>query len=81
MERPDVPGPIVALHIENVSEIARLKRALLAAGILPPFVNYLGGGNPGYFRFVISSGHTRAQLKRLVLALTTLSPSDGWRNP
>ncbi len=66
VELPDAPGPIVPLHTEDVWEIERLKRTLLAAGILPPFVSYLGGGKPGYFRFVISSEHTRPQLEKLV---------------
>lgn len=69
VELPDAPGPIVPVHVEEAREVTRLKRALLAAGILPPFVNYLAGDKPGYFRFVISSEHTRSELNKLVLVL------------
>ena len=51
------------------SEAARLQRALLAAGILPPFLKYPGGPPNGYFRFVISSEHSRAQLDALIEVL------------
>lgn len=68
-EIPETPGPIVPLHTRTESESRALKKHLLAAGIFPPFVKYPGGDANGYFRFVISSGHSRAQLDRLVAAL------------
>jgi 7-keto-8-aminopelargonate synthetase-like enzyme len=46
-----------------------LKKALLAAGIYPPYINYLGGPRDAYFRFVISSEHTREQLDSLITVL------------
>lgn len=66
---PEAPGPIVRLQIESESEIAALKKDLLAAGIYPPFLKY-HGVTEGYFRFVISSEHTRAQLNKLTAVLT-----------
>lgn len=69
----DTPGPIVPLFPQRASEAARLQRALLGAGIYPPFVKYPGGPASGYFRFVISSEHTRAQLDRLLGVLLTHS--------
>ena len=66
---PETPGPIVRLEIENKSSIEKLKRELLAAGIYPPFLKYHGAAD-GYFRFVISSEHTRAQLNKLLAVLT-----------
>jgi len=68
-EIPETPGPIVPLHARTESEARALKKHLLAAGIYPPFVKYPGGDANGYFRFVISSGHSRAQLDRLIAAL------------
>jgi len=68
-EIPETPGPIVPLHARTESEAWALKKHLLAAGIYPPFVKYPGGDVNGYFRFVISSGHSRAQLDRLIAAL------------
>ncbi len=63
------PGPIVPLLPRNPRESARLHRALLAAGIFPPFIKYPGGPPSGYFRFVISSEHSRAQLDSLIEVL------------
>ncbi|HWW02636.1 MAG TPA: pyridoxal phosphate-dependent aminotransferase family protein [Candidatus Acidoferrum sp.] len=65
----DTPGPLVALVPERPQQAARLKAALLAAGIFPPFIKYPGGPAQGYFRFVISSEHTRRQLDRLIRVL------------
>jgi 8-amino-7-oxononanoate synthase len=67
---PDNPGPIISLHFHKASEITQLKRALLAAKIFPPLINYPGAPAGGYYRFVISSEHTRAQLQGLIRALT-----------
>ena len=69
-EIPETPGPIIPLHTRTESEARALKKRLLAAGIYPPFVKYPGGDVNGYFRFVISSGHSRAQLNGLIGALT-----------
>jgi 7-keto-8-aminopelargonate synthetase-like enzyme len=66
---PDFPGPIVAVHPANQKASERLKRQLLAAKILPPFVKYPGAPAAGYFRFVISSEHTRQQLDKLIKVL------------
>jgi len=62
----EAPGPIVALAPQSARGNAAFKRALLAAGIYPPFVRYPGGPAQGYFRFVISSEHSRAQLDQLL---------------
>jgi 7-keto-8-aminopelargonate synthetase-like enzyme len=62
----ETPGPIVRLLPRRRSDAARLQRALLAAGIFPPFIKYPGGPPGGSFRFVISSEHTRAQLDSLL---------------
>jgi 7-keto-8-aminopelargonate synthetase-like enzyme len=67
----DGPGPILPLSLGNGGEAARLKSGLLAAGIHPPFINYLGGPADGYFRFVISSEHSPEQLDTLARVLAT----------
>jgi 7-keto-8-aminopelargonate synthetase-like enzyme len=66
---PDAAGPIVCIQPADREQTDRLKRALLARGIYPPFINYHGSPGKGYFRFVISSEHTRQQLEGLVGAL------------
>jgi 7-keto-8-aminopelargonate synthetase-like enzyme len=65
---PETPGPIIALFTERPSQTETLKKCLLAAGIFPPFVRYPGFAH-GWFRFVISSGHSRAQLDKLIKVL------------
>jgi 7-keto-8-aminopelargonate synthetase-like enzyme len=65
----DTPGPIVRLPDLSPVEESQLKQILLAAGIYPPFLKY-GAAARGYFRFVISSEHTPAQLKKLAGTLT-----------
>lgn len=66
---PPTPGPIVSILPRHPTDAARLKRLLLGAGIHPPFIRYPGGPSEGYFRFALSSEHTRAQLDRLVEVL------------
>ena len=65
---PELPGPIIAIHPRSEAETRALRRRLLAAGIYPPFLKY-AGAEAGFFRFVISSEHTRAQLDGLVAVL------------
>jgi glycine C-acetyltransferase/8-amino-7-oxononanoate synthase len=65
----ETPGPIIALYPKAPRAISRLTRRLLQAGIFPPFIRYPGGPAGGYFRFVISSEHTRTQLDNLAEAL------------
>jgi 7-keto-8-aminopelargonate synthetase-like enzyme len=65
----DGPGPIIPFNPRNDREAARLAKKLSAAGIHPPFINYLGGPRDGYFRFAISSEHTPDQLDALVRVL------------
>jgi 7-keto-8-aminopelargonate synthetase-like enzyme len=66
---PEQPGPILPVYPKEPGGTPKLRRALLAAGIYPPFVRYVKGPANGYFRFVISSEHTPAQLKNLVQVL------------
>jgi 7-keto-8-aminopelargonate synthetase-like enzyme len=65
---PETPGPIIALSLEKPEQMESLKKRLLAAGIFPPFIRYPGFSH-GWFRFVISSGHSRAQLDKLIKVL------------
>jgi 8-amino-7-oxononanoate synthase len=66
----DTPGPIIPLIPKSPRQAEDLKRRLLAAGIYPSFIKYPGGPESGYFRFVISSQHTRKQLSVLLRTLT-----------
>ena len=66
----DFPGPIVPVHLQEQAARNKLKAALRRAGILPPFLQYPGSPAAGYFRFVISSAHTKSQLDNLARTLT-----------
>lgn len=65
---PELPGPIIAIHTKSERETRDLRQRLLAAGIYPPFLKY-AGAEKGFFRFVVSSEHNRAQLDSVVAAL------------
>jgi 7-keto-8-aminopelargonate synthetase-like enzyme len=69
---PGPPTPILSWVPANEAESKKLRKALLLAGIHPPFIQYPGGPEQGYFRFVISSEHTRPQLETLVQILSPL---------
>jgi glycine C-acetyltransferase/8-amino-7-oxononanoate synthase len=69
LDLPMHPGPIVSVVPEAAPEAGRLRRKLLAAGIYPPLIRYPGGAEGGYFRFAISSEHSRQQLNRLIEVL------------
>jgi 7-keto-8-aminopelargonate synthetase-like enzyme len=69
----DAPGPIIPFIPRSKREAELLKRQLLAARIFPTLTKYPGGPPNGYFRFVISSEHTRAQLDQLIKVLTAFA--------
>ena len=73
---PEAPGPIIPLPVARPGPVRQLRRALLGADIFPSFIQYPGGPASGYFRFVISSAHTRRQLALLVKILCKHVP--GW---
>jgi 7-keto-8-aminopelargonate synthetase-like enzyme len=62
---PDGAGAVVPIYPRSTRHASALRRALLAAGIYPSFIKYPSGPATGYFRFVISSAHTPAQLDNL----------------
>jgi 7-keto-8-aminopelargonate synthetase-like enzyme len=73
----DGPGPILPIHPRDERQAVRLKQALLAAAIHPPYINYRGGPKDGYFRFVISSEHSPHQLNALIGVLITCVAREG----
>jgi glycine C-acetyltransferase/8-amino-7-oxononanoate synthase len=68
-EIAETPGPIVRLPSMNSAAANELKKRLLAASIYPPFVKYGKASAAGFFRFVISSGHTELHLDKLARVL------------
>ncbi|HNQ74216.1 MAG TPA: pyridoxal phosphate-dependent aminotransferase family protein [Verrucomicrobiota bacterium] len=70
----EFPGPVVPVQLRSLQANAQLKAALIARKILPPFLKYPGSPARGYFRFVISSAHTKGQLDQLTETLIPFSP-------
>jgi len=75
VQLPENPGPIIGIHLGTSFQVNRLKHALLKANILPPFSSYSGNGVEGWFRFALSSEHSRQQLENLVRALKPFAPA------
>lgn len=73
LKLPDAPGPVIPIRLPTARQNAALRRALLAAGIFPSYINYHGPAD-GYFRFVISSEHNQRQLDQLVGVLKPFVP-------
>lgn len=65
---PD-PRPILRFVPGDESARRRMERSLLRERIFPPFIRYPGGPANGFFRIVLSSEHTHAQLDALAEAL------------
>ena len=72
---PETPGPIIAAKPKSAAAENKIRRTLLEAAIYPSLISYPGGPPCAYFRFVISSEHTRAQLDNLVAALADRAQS------
>ena len=69
---PDAPGPIIPLLPNDGRAARQMERKLIDTRIFPPFLKYPGGPPNGFFRFVLSSEHSRGQLENLVKVLTRL---------
>jgi 7-keto-8-aminopelargonate synthetase-like enzyme len=63
-------SPILSVVPRSGRESLALKRRLVAHGVYPSLIAYPGGPEGGYFRFAISSEHSRRQLDKLIAALT-----------
>lgn len=69
VEVPDHPGPIISVAPLLDCYARILTTRLRARQIFPSLIRYAGGSSPSFFRFAISSEHTRAQLDALADAL------------
>jgi len=72
LDLPATEGPIIAFKTTGPMAMKKLKQALIDARIYPPFLKYPGGPPAGYFRFVVSSEHTKQQLETVVSTLCPL---------
>jgi 7-keto-8-aminopelargonate synthetase-like enzyme len=71
---PDNPSPIVTYVPQNDRVATSFRRTLMRQGIFPSWIRYPGGPKQGYFRFALSSEHSRPQLEALVDAFMRLRP-------
>jgi 8-amino-7-oxononanoate synthase len=58
--------PILSIAPRTKAEALRLKHELLKTNIFSNLIYYPGGPKTGYFRFAISSEHTREQIEQLL---------------
>ena len=58
--------PVIAIIPGNPAQARAIQRRLIAHRVFPSFVKYPGGPAGGYFRFVISSEHSKRQLDDLL---------------
>ena len=63
------PSPIIAIPPKTPAEGQRLQASCLKHDVYPSFIRYPGGPANGFFRFVLSSEHSRQQLQDLVFAI------------
>lgn len=70
----DSPAPIVTLVPAGGEQAKATCKRLIAHKVFPSFIQYPGGPPNGYFRFVISSEHSREQLFDLICALCEGEP-------
>ncbi len=68
----ETPSPIIPLIPKNDLEVKSLKGKCIAEKIFPSFIKYHGGPENGYFRFVISSEHSKMQLDSLLRVLNEI---------
>ena len=69
MDVAEAPAPIIAVIPRGLREAQSLRAQLLSHNVFPSFIRYPGGPEGGYFRFVISSEHSREQLDDLIASL------------
>ncbi|HVY70802.1 MAG TPA: pyridoxal phosphate-dependent aminotransferase family protein [Verrucomicrobiae bacterium] len=62
-------NPILSLTPANTRQASRLRRELLRRDVYPSFIHYPGGDAGGFFRFALSSEHSRPELNALVEAV------------
>ena len=77
---PLTPVPVIAIIPGNPAQARAIQRGLIAHRVFPSFVKYPGGPAGGYFRFVISSEHSKNQLDDLLAALDFLAERGGNRH-
>ncbi|MDP7049647.1 MAG: pyridoxal phosphate-dependent aminotransferase family protein [Verrucomicrobiota bacterium] len=65
----DLAFPVFSLECPR-KKAAAMRRRLLSAGIYPSCIRYPTGSEGAFYRFAISSEHTRGQLEGLVAALS-----------
>ncbi len=68
-------SPVLALAPSDPSMADAIRRRMLRAGILPPFMRYPGGKDSGFFRIAVSCEHTREQVGALIAAVGPCPPT------
>ncbi len=75
-ERRDHAGPVFGVVPVDARRAGKLERALITAGIQPPFIRYPGGPVGGLFRFALSATHPTTLVRRLATTLEAVCGRD-----
>jgi 7-keto-8-aminopelargonate synthetase-like enzyme len=70
IDTPRNSAPVVAMIPRDARETQALRRRLLARNVFPSLIHYPGAPEGGYFRFAVSSEHSREQLDDLIAGAT-----------
>jgi len=65
-------NPILAIYSDSRKQKERLRAALKRLGVYPSLIRYPGAPEAEFFRFSISSQHSRRQLDQLVMAIKSV---------
>jgi len=68
---PMTGAAVIAINPASPNQAKAMRKRLLAHGVFPSLIRYPGGPPQGYFRFAISSEHSRQQLDDLLLGITS----------
>lgn len=64
--------PIVTFMLEDSRKMERIHQSLMDKGIYIQFVRYIGSGEEGVLRIVVSTSHTKEQIDFLIFSLKEL---------
>jgi 8-amino-7-oxononanoate synthase len=69
VETAPSPGPIIPIIPSSPQQAKKLAGSLRRHRVFPPFIRYPGGPPGGYFRFAISSEHSKTEMDALAAAI------------
>lgn len=66
---PVTPTPTIPVLFNNHKQTEKLKKLLIESRIYPTYIFYPGGPREGYFRFALSSAHSREEINTFLACI------------